>query len=177
MAYRKMMSGKLTWQVDPLAADDQHLKQRMGEAVSSLMDMHWPYKQPIHGRDLRRSPLHEQWANDGAHFGVTASWERPLWFSENDHEQKIPYSVGLQQWWPITQREAATMEDGAVLLELTPFAKFDVSGREAFAALDFLASANLRRPRGTAIYTPLLNEKGGIEADVTIAERANGYFR
>jgi glycine cleavage system aminomethyltransferase T len=163
--------------VDPVAADDQHLKQRMGEAVSSLMDMHWPYKQPIHGRDLRRSALHEQWANDGAHFGVTASWERPLWFSENDHEQKIPYSVGLQQWWPITQREAATMEDGAVLLELTPFAKFDVSGREAFAALDFLASANLRRPKGTAIYTPLLNEKGGIEADVTIAERANGYFR
>ena len=163
--------------VDPLAADDQHLKHRMGEAVSNLMDMHWPYKQPIHGRDLRRSSLHEHWANDGAHFGVTASWERPLWFSKNDHELKLQYSVGPQPWWPITQREAATMEDGAVLLELTPFAKFDLSGKRASAALDLLASANLNFPRGTAIYTPLLNEKGGIEADVTIVERANEHFR
>ena len=163
--------------VDPLAAGDQYMQDRMGEAVSALMDMHWPYKQPVHGRDLRRSSLHEQWADDGAHFGVTASWERPLWFAENDHEQILSYSVGPQPWWSITQREAAIMQEGAVLLELTPFAKFDVSGKDAFDALDGLASANLNRPIGTAIYTPLLNEKGGIEADVTIVERTKGHFR
>ena len=163
--------------VDPLAADDQHMQRRMGEAVSALMDMHWPYKQPVHGRDLRRSSLHHQWAEDGAHFGVTASWERPLWFAEDEDEKNLPYAIGPQPWWPIAQREAAVMDDGAVLLELTPFGKFDVTGQDAFTALDHLASANLNRPMGTAIYTPLLNDQGGIEADVTIAERTKGCFR
>ena len=163
--------------VDPLAADDQHMQHRMGEAVSALMDMHWPYKQPVHGRDLRRSSLHDQWAEAGANFGVTASWERPLWFAENEDEKNLPYAIGPQPWWPITQREAAVMDHGAVLLELTPFGKFDVTGQDAFAALDHLASANLNRPMGTAIYTPLLNDQGGIEADVTITERSKGCFR
>ena len=163
--------------VDPLAADDQHMQHRMGEAVSALMDMHWPYKQPVHGRDLRRSSLYDQWAEDGAHFGVTASWERPLWFAEHKDEKNLPYAIGPQPWWPITQREAAVMDDGAVLLELTPFGKLDVTGQDAFAALDHLASANLNRPIGTAIYTPLLNDQGGIEADVTITERTKGCFR
>ena len=163
--------------VDPLAADDQHMQDRMGEAVSALMDMHWPYKQPRYGRDLRRSSLYDQWAADGAHFGVTASWERPLWFAAHADEQHLPYATGPQPWWPITEREAAIMEKGAVLLELSPFGKFDVSGKDAFAALDHLASANLDRPMGSAIYTPLLNDQGGIEADVTIVERAKGHFR
>ena len=163
--------------VDPLAADDQHMQHRMGEAVSALMDMHWPYKQPVHGRDLRRSSLHDQWAEDGAHFGVTASWERPLWFAEHENERHLPYAIGPQPWWPMTQSEAAVMNDGAVVLELTPFGKFDVTGQDAFTALDHLASANLNRPMGTAIYTPLLNDQGGIEADVTIVERSEGQFR
>ena len=170
------------WEVDvartdPLAASDHHMQARMGEAVSGLMDMHWPYKQPVHGRDLRRSALHDQWAEDGAHFGVTASWERPLWFAAHDDEQNLPYSVGPQPWWPITQRESAEMHNGAVLLELTPFGKFNITGADAFTALDHLASANLNRPLGTAIYTPLLNDQGGIEADVTIAQRSEGHFR
>lgn len=163
--------------VDPMAASDEHMQSRMGEAVSALMDIHWPYKQPVYGRNLRCSSLHHQWAEDGAHFGVTASWERPLWFSEHDHEAHLPYAIGKQPWWPITEREAAAMRDGAVLLELTPFGKFDVRGSDAFTALNYCASANLERPMGTSIYTLLLNDQGGIEADVTIAQRSEGHFR
>ena len=162
---------------DPLTASDLHMKNRMGEAVSALMDMHWPYKQPIYGRDLRKSPLHDQWLEDGAHFGVTASWERPLWFAESEGEHHLPYSTGIQKWWPIAKREAANMADGAVMLELTPFSKFDLSGVDAFQAIDYLASANLNRPMGTTVYTPLLNDQGGIEADVTIVQRDDGAFR
>ena len=51
--------------VDPLAADDQHLKQRVRRY--RLYGYALTYKQPIHGRDL--GEVHgEQWANDGAHF-------------------------------------------------------------------------------------------------------------
>lgn len=174
--------GDDAWEVDvaradPLAAGQPHIEARMREAVSALMDIHWPYKQPVHGRDLRRSALHDCWARDGAHFGVTASWERPLWFARDDAENTIGYAVGPQPWWPIVRREAAQMDKGAVLIELSPFTKIDVTGADAFMALDYLASANLDRPPGTAIYTPLLNDHGGIEAEVTITQRAPDEFR
>jgi len=170
------------WEVDlsradPLAASDAHMADRMGEAVSAIMDIHWPYKQPLYGRDLRRSALHDCWAKDGAHFGVTASWERPLWFAQNEHEQNLPYATGPQPWWAIAEREAAVMEHGAVLLDLSPFTKIDLSGEGALASLQYVACANLDRPLGRAVYTPLLNSDGGIEADVTITRRGETEFR
>ncbi len=163
--------------VDPLAATGDHMESRMGEAVSALMDMHWPYKQPKYGRDLRRSALHQSWADDGAHFGVTASWERPLWFAQNEDERDLPYSTGAQPWWPIAKREAEVMANGTVLLELSPFTKLDITGADALTALSRLACANLDRPAGTATYSPLLNDHGGIEGDVTITKRKKGNYR
>ena len=170
------------WEVDfartdPLAADDDYMKVRMGEAVAAIMDIHWPYKQPQYGRDLRRSPLHDCWAKDGAVFGVTASWERPLWFAENENERHLSYSTHEQAWWSITERESSYMEEGAIVTELSPFSKFDVTGQDALKALNSIASAQIDRPIGKAIYTPLLNDQGGIEADVTITRRDDTTFR
>jgi 4-methylaminobutanoate oxidase (formaldehyde-forming) len=163
--------------VDPLTGNDDHMKARMMEAVSANFDLHWPYKQPTAGRDLRHSALHDSWVQDEAHFGVTASWERPLWFSKNKSEKRLPYAVKDQPWWPIVEREAREMEHGAVMIELSPFTKIDLTGCDALAALDRLATANLNRPLNRAIYSTLLNSKGGIEADVTISRREDNIIR
>jgi 4-methylaminobutanoate oxidase (formaldehyde-forming) len=163
--------------VDPLTGNDDHMKARMMEAVSANFDLHWPYKQPTAGRDLRHSALHDSWVQDEAHFGVTASWERPLWFSKNKSEKRLPYAVKDQPWWPIVEREAREMEHGAVMIELTPFTKIDLTGCDSLAALDRLATANLNRPLNRAIYSTLLNSKGGIEADVTISRREDNIIR
>ena len=163
--------------VDPLTGNDEHMKERMMEAVSAHFDLHWPYKQPTAGRDLRQSALYDSWAQDEAHFGVTASWERPLWFSKDESEKRLPYAVKDQPWWPIVKREAREMEHGAVLIELSPFTKIDLIGHDALAALDRLATANLNRPLNRAIYSTLLNSKGGIEVDVTISRREDNIIR
>ncbi len=163
---------------DPLAATDAHMRERMREAVSDLFAVHWPFKQPTAGRGLRRSPLHEHWAAQGAVFGLTVGWERGLWYARTDAERDLPYSVsGAQPWQPFAQREAAMMAHGAVLLDLTPFTKIDVSGPAALALLNHLAAAQMDAPVGRAIYTPLLNDHGGIEADVTVTRLASDVFR
>ena len=69
------------------------------------------------------------------------------------------------------------MKHGAAILELSPFTKIELSGRDAFEGLDFLASANIDRAVGTVVYTPLLNDAGGIEADVTILRKPDGHIR
>ncbi len=170
------------WEVDiaradPRAAKQDHIETRMKEAVSDAFALHWPFKQPKAGRDLRRSALHDCWAEAGAEFGVTAGWERGLWYARDESERDLPYSVGEQPWYPIAAREAAQMADGTAMLDLSPFGKFDIRGPDALELVQFLATANLDVPVGRAVYTPLANAKGGIEADVTLGRVALDRFR
>ncbi len=169
------------WEVDvaradPWAASDAHMATRMEEAVSDLLAMHWPYKQPKAGRGLRCSALHDRWAREGAVFGVTAGWERGLWYAKKAAERDLPYSVGAQPWWDIAAREAAEMDTGAVLLDLSPFTKIEISGPGALTFLNAQTCAQMDVAFGMAVYTPILNDAGGIEMDVTITRLGKDRF-
>lgn len=163
--------------VDPLTAAAAHVETRMEEAVADVFAIHWPFRQPKAGRGLRISALHDRWAAAGAVFGPTAGWERGLWYATDDAERSLPYSVDEQPWQEIVHREAAVMDRGTALIDLSPFGKFDVTGPDALPALQYLAAGNVDVAEGRAVYTPLLNAKGGIEADVTITRLGAGRFR
>ena len=170
------------WEVDvarcnPLTASDSHMKLRMQEAVSDLFSMHWPYKQQHTGRLLHTSVLHDRWQSLGAVFGVTGGLERGLWFAQDDEEKALPYSVARQHWQGIAEREAAHLGQGAALLDLSAFAKFNISGSGALVFLQHIAAANIDVEIGRAVYTTLLNDAGGIEADVTITRLSEQGFR
>lgn len=162
---------------DPKTAAPEHIEARMQEAVADLFSLHWPCKQPEAGRGLLESALHDRWARAGAVFGVTAGWERGLWYAQQAAERDLPYSVGAQPWWPIARREAAVMAEGTALIDLSPFTKLDISGRGACAALNHLSAAQLDVPPGRAVYTQLLNARGGIEADVTVTRMGEDSFQ
>jgi 4-methylaminobutanoate oxidase (formaldehyde-forming) len=163
--------------VDPLTAVAAHVETRMEEAVADVFALHWPFKQPKAGRGLRRSALHDRWAAAGAVFGLTAGWERGLWYAARDTERDLPYSVGAQPWQEIAHREAAVMERGTALIDLSPFGKFDISGPDALKTLQWVAAGNVDVEAGRAVYTPLLNAGGGIEADMTVTRLAPDRFR
>ncbi|MEM6577409.1 MAG: FAD-dependent oxidoreductase [Pseudomonadota bacterium] len=155
------------WEVDvaradPKAAEPRHMASRMEEAVADLFTLHWPYKQPKAGRGLRKSTLHDRWADAGAQFGVTAGWERPLWYGDAH-----PYSVGSQGWWANTEAEATEMAERAVLLDLAPMTKLRLTGDDVYEALNWLSCRRLG-PDETVRYAPLLNPRGGIEIDATV---------
>lgn len=180
-----MLDGRPEWdawevdiaRADPAAAAGAHMAARMHEAVSDLFALHWPGKQAKAGRGLRCSVLHDHWAREGAQFGVTAGWERGLWYARDAAERDLPYSVGDQAWWPIAAREAGQMAGGTALLELSPFTKIDVSGPDALAFLNANAAAQMDVAVGRAVYTPVLNDEGGIEMDVTITRTCEEAFR
>ena len=180
-----MLDGRPEWdawevdiaRADPLSATDAHMTARMQEAVADLFALHWPGKQPVAGRGLRKSVLHDRWAARGAVFGLTAGWERGLWYARDQQERALAYSVCDQPWWPIAAREAARMEADAVLLDLSPFTKIDVTGPGATAFLNANCAAQMDVAVGRAVYTPVLNEAGGIEIDVTITRTGDEAFR
>ncbi len=162
---------------DRAANSAPYLAARVTEAVGEVFQMHWPYRQPRAGRGVRRSALHDAFASAGAVFGAPAGWERPLWFACDESQARIRDSYGAQHWWPAAEREAAAVRDGVGLLELTPFTKIDVRGADALALLQRLCTREMDTAPDRAVYTLMLNPRGGIEADVTVTRLDERAFR
>ena len=162
---------------DLAAASRSFVATRMEEAVADLFRMHWPYKQPTAGRDLRRSAFHGAFAAAGAVFGAPTGWERPLWFASVASEKAPPYSFGRQYWWSAATSEATRMAESVGLFELSPFTKLDIAGRDAASLMHRLCANDVEVEEDRAVYTQMLNERGGIEADVTVTRCGENAFR
>ncbi|MDE0310302.1 MAG: FAD-dependent oxidoreductase [Acidiferrobacterales bacterium] len=170
------------WEVDVARADPRwsephFLKQRMREAVNDQFAMHWPLKQPQYGRDMRCTPLHGLLQGKGAVFGSMAGWERPLWFAHSRQEEKLIHTYSEQPWWRYVAREARQMKDAVTLTDFTPFTKIELRGAGSVDALQFLCAADVDIKPGGSRYTVMLNERGGIEADVTVLRHDEDHFR
>lgn len=170
------------WEVDiarfdRAAASERFLARRMDEAVANQLAMHWPYKQMKTARGARRSGLHDRFERAGAFFGESAGWERPLWFAATDEEHAFHYRYGPQCWWPAAAREGEALRDRVALLDLSPFTKIDLEGRESLVLMQQLCANDVDVAEGRVVYTQMLNRHGGIEADVSVSRTGEAAFR
>ena len=157
-------------------ADDGYLAERISESLGLLYAMHWPFFQYTSARDQRRSALHDAMDVAGAVFGETAGWERANWFAEPGQEREYRYSYGKQNWFENSGRECDAVRNGVALFDQSSFAKFTVSGPDALDVLDTLSVASIDVPAGRAVYTQWCNERGGIEADLTVTRLGDDDF-
>jgi len=114
----------------------------------------------------------------GACFGEKLGWERPNWFADlfANEEPKDIYSYGRQNWFDAVGREHKAVREAAVIFDQTSFAKFVLKGRDAEAAISWIAANDITKPAGALTYTQMLNDRGGIECDVTVARIAENEF-
>ncbi|MGO6855035.1 FAD-dependent oxidoreductase [Rhizobium leguminosarum] len=159
--------------------DTDWVRTRTLEAYGKHYTMAWPFEEHSSGRPCRKSPLYDRLKAQGACFGEKLGWERPNWFADlfANEEPKDVYSYTRQNWFDAVGREHKAVREAAVIFDQTSFAKFALKGRDAEAALSWIASNDVARPVGSLIYTQMLNDKGGIECDVTVARIAeNEYY-
>jgi len=152
----------------PFQAGRHYLRERTVETPGLLYAMHWPYRQYASARGARRSPLHERVAALGAAFGEVAGWERPDFFGEPGTRPDYEHSFGRPWWWQRHAAEHRAAREDLALFDQSGFAKFLVQGRDAAAALEWICSNRVDVAPGRIVYTLLLNQRGGIESDVTV---------
>ena len=75
--------------VMPHETNRRFLEQRVTETLDVAYDMHWPYYQRQSARPLRRSPLYDRTAANGAVFGELMGWERPNWYAPDGVEPRV----------------------------------------------------------------------------------------
>jgi len=125
---------------------------------------------------LRLSPLYQRLKDKGAVYGSKNGWERPLWFAPDGVVPVDQLDFLNPGWWPFVDAEQRAVRQGVTLTDQSSFSKFELLGPGALAAIQRLAVSNMDKPLGTVIYTQLCNERGGIEADVTITRLAANHF-
>ncbi|MDH3912776.1 MAG: FAD-dependent oxidoreductase [Rhodospirillales bacterium] len=170
------------WDVDirrmfPFQGNPKYLYDRATEVLGLLYDMHWPYRQCVTSRGLRRSPLHDRLAARGACFGEVAGWERANWFAPEGVEPEYEYSYKRQNWFPYAAEEHKAVREAVALFDQTSFGKFLVQGRDAEAVLQRISANDVAVPAGKVVYTQWLNERGGIEADLTVTRFAEDAYQ
>ncbi len=165
------------WDVDirrcaPFQRNKRYLHDRTVESLGLLYAMHWPYRQAESARGVRKSPLHDRLAQRGACFGEVAGYERANWFAAAGVVPEYHYSYGRQNWFEYSGAEHKAVRERVGLFDQSSFGKFAVVGADAEAVLNRICAADVAVPVGKVVYTQWLNERGGIEADVTVTREA-----
>ncbi|WP_020592790.1 GcvT family protein [Kiloniella laminariae] len=169
------------WDVDirrvqPFQGGDKYLYDRTTEALGLLYEMHWPYKQPKTSRNIKRSPIHDRLEKANACFGEMAGWERANWFAPEGVEPEYEYSWGRQNWHDYCGTECKAARENVTLFDMSSFGKFMVQGKDAVSVLNRISGANVDVVNGKMVYTQWLNERGGIEADLTVTRLEDNKF-
>lgn len=169
------------WEVDirraqPFQKNRRYLKERVTETLGLLYADHFPYRQVVTARGVRRSPLHEHLKARGAVFGEVAGWERANWFARDGQEREYRYSWQRQNWFDNQREEHLAVRNGVGLFDMTSFGKIRVEGRDALAFLQKLCANDVDVPVGRIVYTQMLNRRGGIESDLTVTRLSETAF-
>jgi len=169
------------WDVDirrlaPFQRNKRYLRDRTIETLGLLYAMHWPFRQAESARGVRKSALHDRLAAAGACFGEVCGFERANWFAPPGTAAACEYSYGRQNWFEPSAAEHRAVRERVGLFDQSSFAKFILRGRDAAAVLGRICANDIDVPVGKVIYTQWLNERGGIEADLTVTREAEDAY-
>jgi 4-methylaminobutanoate oxidase (formaldehyde-forming) len=156
--------------------DRDWVKERTLEAYGKHYTVAFPHEEYESGRNRIVSPLYGRLISAGAVFGSKLGWERPNWFAPVGAAARDIPSMGRQNWFDAVGEEHRLVREKAGLFDQSSFAKYEVTGKDAAAVLNRIAANNIDRPVGRLTYTQMLNSRGGIECDLTMARLSEERF-
>ena len=169
------------WEVDvrrnmPFQVNRKYLQARVRESLGLLYATHWPFRQYETARGVRRSTVHERLARAGACFGEAFGWERANWYAPAGVVPAYEYSYGRQNWFAASAHEHRAVRNAVGLFDQSSFAKFRLEGSDALQVLNRVCANDIDVAPGRMVYTQWLNERGGIEADLTVTRLSESLF-
>jgi len=169
------------WEVDvrramPFQGNRKYLQERVSESLGLLYATHFPFRQYETARGSRKSAIHDRLVAAGACHGEAFGWERPNWYAPEGVEAKYEYSYGRQNWFEHSAAEHKAVRDNVAVFDQSSFAKFRLEGADALRVINQVSANNMDVKVGRLVYTQWLNERGGIEADLTVTRLAEDAF-
>lgn len=160
-----------------------YIAERCAQNYREVYDIIHPM-QPINKpRNLRLSPVHQRLVEQGGVFFQSGGWEVAQWYEANSrllerYEDRIPERDpwASQFWSRIQGAEHLHVREQVGMFNLASLAILEVAGPGALAFLNTVAANQIDQPAGKVVYTSLLNDHGGIMADLTVVRHAPDRF-
>ena len=151
--------------------------ERTVETLGMVYQTHFPGRSMRTARGVKRSPLHDRLAAKGAYFRDVSGWEGADWYDPSGTAPAdIALSWGRQSWFPYWAEEHRAIREGVGLMDMSFMAKFLVQGRDAGAVLERISANHVDGEAGIITYTQWLNERGTLEADLTVTKLEDDRF-
>ena len=154
-------------------ADEDYMKAK------GRQDYGMTYFTPLPGEELpaarprRVSPLYEKLKARGCVYTETFGWERPKWFSPDGREEEYDYR--RNNVFEVVRSECLAVRERVGILDLSGFAKYDVTGAGARAFLDRICANRMPKIGGITL-AHVLSEGGRIGGEMTITHLADEHF-
>ncbi len=176
-----------------------YLIRKNEDSYAKVFTVHYPDEERDAARPLKTSPCYDRMKSLGAVFGTVYGWERPNWFAppgyaldgaalgrtdvllNENHPAPVDGRI-LERWsfrrsnyFEHVGAECRHVHEQAGLLDMTAFAKFELSGPGAAAWLDRFVSGRLPRI-GRIGLCYHLTPQGGVRTEFTVFREAADRF-
>ncbi|HEY7032297.1 MAG TPA: FAD-dependent oxidoreductase [Thermomicrobiales bacterium] len=167
---------------EPHAHARSYIRARGAQQYREVYDVIHPLQQMDQPRPLRATPFYARQQDLGAVFYEARGWERPQWYATNERllaEYPIPARAEWagRHWSPIAGAEHLATRSRVALFDMTSLPRLEVTGPGALALLQHLVTNQIDRPVGSVVYALMLDERGGIRSDVTVARHGADRFQ
>ena len=157
-------------------ADPEYAVTKAREDYLLRHEIPWPHFNRLAGRPVKPSPLHRRLETAGAVHEEVFGWERPRWFARDGLPARDVYSFRRPEWHDMVAREVEAVRERAGVMDISAFAKIEVSGPDAESFTSRMIANRIPRRPGGIVLGHVLNEKGTIEAETTVVRVEDDRF-
>jgi 4-methylaminobutanoate oxidase (formaldehyde-forming) len=138
---------------------------------------HYPNRSMQTARGAKLSPLHTRLVAQGAYFRDVSGWEGPDWYAGSGNSPDPgPLTWERPAFWARWEAEHRACREGVIVMDMSFMSKFRVQGRDAGRVLDYISANAVDGEAGQITYTQWLNERGLLEADLTVTKLDDEQF-
>lgn len=187
-------------------ATEGYLIEKNEEAYANVFTLHYPDEERPAARPLKTTPSYERQKAHGAVFGSVYGWERANWYAPEGYELpeekrtvqpmdgadlivnenhapadytgrvREQYSFRRSNYFEHVGNEVKAVTEGAGLLDMSAFAKMQVTGPGAREWLDSILANSVPKKRGRVALAHILTKQGGVRSEFTVFEYKPGAF-
>jgi len=155
-------------------ADQAYTRAKSFDDYENMFETPLPGREVQAGRPRRVTPLYEVLKAKGAVMTEVHGWERPKYFAPAGFAEKLQFR--RTNTHHLVAAECRAVRERVGIMDLSSFAKFDVTGTKAETLLDRLTANRLTKKPGGIGLTQVLSDNGRILGEWTITRLGTDRF-
>jgi len=125
-------------------------------------------------RPIKTTPLYIKLKDMGAVYLDSYGWEKPIWFGKPGMKEE--YSFKRSNAFPYVQKECENVQNNVGILDLSTFAKYEISGSSSEEYLNRLCANIIPKKDGGIVLGHTLNNIGRIQSELTITRLSKDNY-